>query len=235
MASRLTGISSMATRHILAELAARYQETTWQAVAFTSTGGVDAARRVRAGEPIDIVILASDAMAQLEAEGHVTVGSRADFARSGMAVAVRSRAQAPAIDKAEAVKQAILGARKIGYSTGPSGDHLMRLCEQWGIREVVAANLVKAPPGVPVGALLAQGEVDLGFQQLSELRDLPGIDIVGSLPPEIQATTVFTAGLCRACAQADAARALLAYLTSPQANEAKLRGGMDPPEPQTPA
>jgi len=111
----------------------------------------------------------------------------------------------------------------------------MRLCERWGIRDAVAANLVEAPPGVPVGGLLAQGEVDLGLQRLSELRGVPGIDIVGSLPPDIQATAVSPAGLCRACGQADAARALLAYLTSPQANEAKLWGGMDPPEPQTPA
>src|SRR5947209_9318442 len=119
MGFQIAGISSMATRQILADLVGVYEKRTGGRVAMRSMGGVDAARRVRAGEPTDVIILASNVMEQLEAEGHVVAESRADFARSGIAMAVPSGARRPRIDDAESVKQAMLNARKICYSTGP--------------------------------------------------------------------------------------------------------------------
>src|SRR4051794_17225968 len=155
MTPPITGLSSMATRQILADLAASYEERTGQPVAIRSLGGVEAARRVRAGEPADVVVLASTVIEQLEAEGHLVSGSRAGFARSGIAVAVRSGAPRPAIGDEESVRQAILDAPRICYSTGPSGDHLLRLFERWGIADAVSQRAVQAPPGVPVGTLVA--------------------------------------------------------------------------------
>ena len=228
MTDRLNGISSMATRQILADLAGPYEQRTGVQVAIRSVGGVEAARLVRAGEPTDVIVLASNVMEQLEAEGHIAPGTRAGFARSGIAMAVRSGTPQPSVADEESVRQAILEARKICYSTGPSGDHLMQLWERWGITGSVSQRALRAPPGVPVGALVARGEADLGFQQLSELLHVPGIEIVGLLPPEIQAVTVFTAGVSRTSSQPEQARALVAYLTSPDADVAKRQHGMEP-------
>jgi molybdate transport system substrate-binding protein len=164
----------------------------------------------------------------LVAAGRVDANSRVDLARSGIAVAVASGAPRPAIGDESSVREAILSARSIGYSTGPSGVYLTRLFERWGIAGTIASRIVQAPPGVPVGALVARGDVELGIQQLSELMHLPGIDVIGPLPPEIQAITVFSAALCTASDNRDAAKTLLAFLASASADDAKLRHGMMP-------
>src|ERR1700734_1549165 len=197
----ITGISSMATRSVLAELAGDYERTSGQRVVIESVGGVTAAQRIQDGESFDMVVLAADVIERLIAAGRVQPGSRVDLARSGIALAVRAGAPRPEIGDEASVRDAILAARSIGYSTGPSGSHLTRLFERWGIAETIAPRIVQAPPGVPVGTLVARGEVELGFQQLSELIPLPGIDVIGSLPPDIQLITVFSAGLCTASGQ----------------------------------
>jgi molybdate transport system substrate-binding protein len=226
---RITAISSMATRQILADLVGPYEQRTGCRVEVQSTGGVDAARRIRAGEPADVIILALNVMQQLEDEGHVVPGSRADFARSGIAMAVPWGAQRPSIHDAGAVRQATVEARKICYSSGPSGDHLKQLWERWGILDVISERAVQAPPGIPVGTIIANGEADVGFQQLSELLHVPGIDILGPLPPDIQAVTVFSAGVASSSSQPEDAGALVAYLTSSEAEAAKRQHGMEPP------
>ncbi|MFT4067050.1 substrate-binding domain-containing protein [Paraburkholderia sp.] len=218
----------MATRRVLAELAASYQRQTAQAVAIESVGGVDAARRVQQGEAFDIVVLAAHAIDQLAVTGHVDPRSRVELARSGIAVAVAAGAVHPDIGSEAALRDAILGARSIGYSTGPSGTHLSELFERWGIAGSIAPRIVKAPPGVPVGALVARREVELGFQQLSELIHVPGIDVLGALPPDVQAMTTFTAAICAAARQREAAQRLLSFLVSREADGAKLGNGMTP-------
>ena len=224
----ITGISSMATRQVLAELAGAYERLSGQPVAIESVGGVDAARRVQDGEAFDIVVLAADALDRLATAGRVDPASRVDFACSGIAIAVAAGQPRPDIRTEAALREAILGARSIGYSTGPSGTHLTRLFERWGIADIIAPRIVQAPPGVPVGALVARGEIALGFQQLSELIHLPGIDVVGMLPPEIQSITVFAAAVCTAASQREAAQALLSFLTSSEADRAKSANGMQP-------
>jgi molybdate transport system substrate-binding protein len=225
----ITGISSMATRQVLAELAATYERLSGQPVAIQSVGGVDAARRVQESEAFDIVVLAADALDRLAAAGSVDPASRVALARSGIAIAVAAGQVRPDVSTEAALRDAILGARSIGYSTGPSGAHLTRLFERWGIAETIAARIVQAPPGVPVGALVARGDVALGFQQLSELIHLPGIDVVGALPDAAQSMTVFAAAICTATTQREAAQALLAFLTSREADNAKSGNGMEPP------
>ncbi|MBX3608144.1 MAG: substrate-binding domain-containing protein [Piscinibacter sp.] len=217
----------MATRLVLAELAALHAQRSGDSVTFESVGGVDAARRVQAGEAFDVVVLAADAIDKLLAAGRVVPGSKVDVVRSGVAVAVRAGAPLPDLGSEEAVRRAVLAARTIGYSTGPSGVALTRLFERWGIAAQVAQRVVQAPPGVPVGTLVARGEVELGVQQLSELLPLEGITIVGPLPPAIQIETTFSAAVCAASTQADAARALLAFMASEGA-EIKQRHGMQP-------
>jgi molybdate transport system substrate-binding protein len=224
----LTGISSMATRQLLSELTAAYALQHGQAVSIESVGGVDAVKRVQAGEAFDLVFLASDAIAKLVAAGHLRADSVTDLVHSGVAVAVRAGSPKPDISSEDAVHQAVLAAPTLSYSTGPSGVALAKLFDHWGIAEQIQGRIVTAPPGVPVGRLVAKGEVALGFQQLSELIHVEGITIVGALPPAIQITTTFTAAMTTGCTRPAEVQDLLDYMASDEAAEAKRRQGMEP-------
>ena len=224
----LIGISSMATRHVLGEITEAYANASAQRVEMVSVGGVDATRRVRSGERFDFVVLAANAIDELGEAGCVQASGRVDVVRSGIAIAVAAGAPKPDIGSAQAVREAVLAARSIGYSTGPSGVYLARLFERWGIADAIAPRTVQAPPGVPVAELVARGDVALGFQQLSELMHVPGIAIVGPLPPDIQLFTLFSAAVCATSERAEATARLLAYLASPPTAEAKRRHGMEP-------
>lgn len=228
MKTAIKGISSMATRQVLADLVAAYQQQSDVVVTIESVGGVDAARRVQAGESFDFVVLASDAIDKLITSGHIDAHSKTDLVHSGVAVAVRAGAAHPDISTEDALRQAVQSAHSLSYSTGPSGVALARLFERWGITDEIKSRIVQAPPGVPVGALVARGDVELGFQQLSELIHIEGIDLLGPLPAAVQITTTFTAGLCPGSSQAAAARGLLDFMASPAAAEAKQRQGMEP-------
>jgi molybdate transport system substrate-binding protein len=219
-------ISSMATRQVLADLVALYETSSSHKVEIESVGGVDAAKRVQAGEAFDGVVLAAKAIDQLIDAGRVLAGSRIDLVRSGVAIAVRAGAPRPPVGSEDEVREAVRNARSLSYSTGPSGVFLASLFERWGIAQEIASRLVQAPPGVPVGSLVANGEVELGFQQLAELIHLPGIDVIGPLPPTIQIITTFSAGLARTSTQPEATRALFDFLASPAATSAKVANGM---------
>ena len=219
----------MATRQILAELCGTYRQKTGRSVAIESVGGVDAARRVRAGEKFDIVVLADDAMKKLEADGFLKVQSRAGFAESSIAVAVKAGTTRPDLTDEASTKAAVLAAQSVGYSTGPSGTHVLKLLEQWGIDAKDTKRVVQAPPGVPVGTLVARGEVELGFQQLSEFLEVQGVEVAGLLPSEIQSVTLFACGVGAPAGNEAGARELIAYLTSPDADATKWKHGMEPP------
>ena len=134
MTATITGISSMATRQLLTDLSRSFEQGARWKVEIESMGGVDAARLIRDGKAIDVIVLASNVMEQLEKDGWVIPGTRSDIARSGVAIAVRAGLPRPAIATEEDVKQAVLAAKKISYSSGPSGDHLKRLFAKWGHR-----------------------------------------------------------------------------------------------------
>lgn len=229
MAADITGISSMATRQILAELSSAYRQKTGKSVAIESVGGVDAAKRIRAGEKFDVVVLAEDAMKKLEADGFLKSGSRAGFAESSIAVAARSGAKRADLSSEASVKAAVLAAQSVGYSTGPSGAHVLKLLEKWGVDPKDSKKVVQAPPGVPVGALIARGEIELGFQQMSEFLEVEGIEVAGLLPAEIQSVTLFTCGVGAQAGNEAGARDLVAYLTSPETDATKWKHGMEPP------
>jgi molybdate transport system substrate-binding protein len=224
----ITVISSMATRLLLAELAAAYTQATGHSVVIEAVGGLDAAKRVAAGEAFDVVVLASEPLDKLIAAGHVRAEGRVDLARSLVAVAVRAGAPQPDIGSEAALRRAVLDAGSVCFSSGPSGDFVRQLLQRWGIAESFAGRLVQTPPGVPVGSLVARGEVELGFQQLGELLPLPGITVLGTLPEPVACVTTFSAGLCTAGPHPDAVQALLRYFTSPAADAAKRRQGMTP-------
>ena len=219
-------ISSMAMREALAELTDVFQRETGRIVLREAAGGVDVAKRVQAGEPVDVVVLSSTAIDKLISAGRLHAGSRVDLARSGVAVAVRAGAPHPDISSEDALRRAVSSAPSIAYSTGPSGVHLEQVFERWGIRPQIAPRIVVAPPGVPVGSLVARGDAALGFQQLSELISLEGIEIVGPLPDALQIVTVFSGGLGSPASRLAEARRLLSFLASPAAESVKRRFGM---------
>lgn len=220
-------ISSMATARLLAELGLQLEAASPLRLSLESVGGVDAAKRVRAGEAFDVVVLASDVIDALIAEGRIVAGTRTDLVRSGIAVAVRAGTPHPDISSAEAVKRAVASAASVGYSTGPSGNYLRTLFERWSIADEIKERITVAPPGIPVGSLVARGEIELGFQQLSEFVTVVGIDVLGMLPPEIQTMTTFSGGVAAASSQQDAARQALAFMASPSVAGIKRTNGME--------
>ncbi|MDN3310232.1 substrate-binding domain-containing protein [Microbacterium oryzae] len=228
----MRAITSMATRHVLTELAAAVAAEGLPALQLESVGGVTAADRVRAGEPWDLVFLAVDALERLGADGHVIADTVTPMLVSSVAVAVAvpSATTEPAADPATAaypdagaVRTAVAAAGRIGYSSGPSGTALLRHFEDWGLRAALEGRLVQAPPGVPVARMLADGEVDMGFQQLSELVAQPGIRLLGTLPPDCAITTVFGGAVAATAAEPARARDVLRYLASDAAAPAALR------------
>lgn len=228
MSAAIRAISSMATRQVLAELAAAYEQRAGVSMRIESVGGVDAAKRVQAGEPFDVVVLASDAIDKLDSGGATVASSKVDLVHSPVAVAVRAGATAPDITTEDALRRAVQAAASIGYSTGPSGTALMRLFQRWGIAAEIEQRLMQAPPGVPVGTLVANGEAAMGFQQLSELLHVQGIALVGPMPQPVQIITTFSGAVCAASTQADAVRRMLAFMASPEADSVKRRHGMEP-------
>jgi molybdate transport system substrate-binding protein len=225
MSRPLKLISSMATRELLAALAARYEHEYSRAVVTEAAGGVDVARRVDAGEAVDVVVLAANAIDKLIASGKLRAG-RVDLVQSGIAMAVRAGARIPPTATEEDVRRAVLAASTLSYSTGPSGQYLESLFIRWNIMGEVKDKIVVPPPGIPVGSLVADGRVALGFQQLSELMNLKGIAVLGPLPDAIQSMTVFSGGVSALSDEPDAALALLSFMAAPQAAQLKREHGM---------
>ena len=228
MTQALTIVSSMATRRSLAEIAADFAASTGWGVEVTSIGGVEVAKRVRAGEPFDVAVLAKDALLKLVREGFVVEESVAVFARSATALAVRAGAPRPATCDELSLQQLLLTARAVGVSSGPSGSLIRKLTATGESTSPTTVHLQEAPPGVPVARMIASGEVDAGFQQLSELLSEPGIDVVGCLPPSLVPLTEFAAGRIVSSMRANSADDLIRALTSERSRAALARYGLEP-------
>ncbi len=218
----------MATKRLLAELVDAWHAAGGSPLAFESVGGVDAAKRVADGEAFDLVVLEADALDKLAAAGRLIAGTATPLVHSPVAIAVRAGQPHPPIGDEAALRATVLAARSIGCSTGPSGRALRQLFERWNIVGQLDGRLVQAPPGTPVGALLARGDVALGFQQLSELMHLDGIDVLGPMPPGLEIVTTFSGAVAASSTAATAARSFLAFARSPATAETKRRHGMQP-------
>jgi len=222
----------MTTRHLLAQLSAACTQATGHAVSFTAMGGIQAAARVQAGAAFDLLVLAADALERLAQAGHVDAASVRPWLLSPMAVAIPAQAaQRPDVSSAPTLRQALLAAPRIGYSTGPSGTALLRLLEDWQLMQTLRARLVQAPAGVPVAQLLADGKVDVGFQQLAELQDHAGVTVLGRLPAGCEIITTFAIAISSRSRHPEAARACLDFLCSQHTDAVKRGCALEPAHP----
>jgi molybdate transport system substrate-binding protein len=220
-------LSSLAHREAYLELVPQFERSSGHKVSTTWAGTLDIMKRLAAGDIFDLVIVSSTSVDELIKQGKI-VGSRVDLAKTGIGVAVRAGARKPDIDSADALKRALLAAKTVGYSTGPSGVYLAGLFERMGIAAEVKAKTRQVPSGGTVGPIIASGEAEIGFQQVSELVHVPGVDFVGPLPAEIQHVTVFSCGIQSGAKNPDAARALVGHLTAPATLTVYKKHGLDP-------
>ena len=196
----------------------------------TSTGlGADSIpSRVRRGDPVDVVILSRAQIDELAGEGKVAATSRVDLARSSIGMAVRKGAPKPDISTVDALKRALLQAKSVAYSAQVSGIYLTtELFPRLGIADQMTKKGVRVDVG-RVGAVIARGEAEIGFQQISELMEVEGVDLVGPLPAEVQRVTVFTAAVTASSKSSGAAQALIEFLGSPRGTEVMKKSGLDP-------
>jgi molybdate transport system substrate-binding protein len=224
--ANLVFLSSIATREALRELVPEFEQAQGCKVTLEFAGGVDVVRRLKAGETgMDVVSLSASAIEELVQAGALAAGSRVDFASSTVGVAVRAGAPRPELGSGEAVKRALLAAKSIAISSGPSGVYLAGLFERWGIPR---DKLLTAKPGLAAGEVVARGEAEIGFQQLSELMPVKGIDYLGPLPDEIQHRTVFSGGVHARSTQPKLAREMLNYLKTPGVAPVLRAKGLEP-------
>jgi molybdate transport system substrate-binding protein len=184
--------------------------------------------RLERGEPADVLIMVGYALTDLAKNGKVIPDSRVDLVKSPIGIAVKSGAPKPDISSADALKRALLAARTVAYSDSASGVYVStEMFGKLGIADEMKDKARKIP-ATPVGEIVARGDAEIGFQQISELLPVAGIDIVGPLPPELQKITTFSAGIATVSKEPDAGKALIKFLASPAARAAIVKSGMEP-------
>jgi molybdate transport system substrate-binding protein len=221
-------LSSIATREAYLELVPQFERSASHKVATTWAGTTDIMKRMAAGETHDLVMISRKELDELIKQGKIIAGSRVDLAACGIGVAVRAGAPRPDIGSAAALRRALLAAKTVGYTSGPSGVYMAALIERMGIAAEVTPKHRSVPSGGTIGTIVASGEAEIGFQQISELVHIAGIDYVGPLPAEVQHITVFSAGIHSTAANVDGARALMQFLAAPATRPIYEKHGLAP-------
>lgn len=218
-------IASNAVREPYDELLPAFEKGTGHRITVDWGGTLDIVKRIRDGDAADLYIIPDARIDELIKEGKL--GSRVDLARSGIGIAVPAGAPHADVSSVDALKRSLLAAKSIVLSSGPSSFYLLALFPTLGIDEAIKPKIIRLAPGAGVGGALARREGEIGFTQISELLSVRGIDYLGPLPAAIQSITVFSAGLPAAARAPEAARALIRFLTAPEAAPALKRHGMD--------
>ncbi len=227
-AADINVVSTQATEEAYKELVAEFEKASGHKVTTFFSGTLNVQKKLADGELYDLIIMAGPAIDDQIKLGKAVAGSRVDVAKSGTGMAVRKGAPKPDISSADALKKTLLTVKSIGYSTGPSGLYMLSVFEKLGIAGEVKGKLKQTPSGVFVGSLIANGDTEVGFQQIAELVHFAGIDYVGPLPGDLQRMTMFSAGIHSGAKQADAARALVKFLTAPAAAPVIRKHGLEP-------
>jgi molybdate transport system substrate-binding protein len=227
-AAEIKVISSTGMSTMFKELIPAFERASGHKVSITYDTSNIVLGRIKGGETADLIILTGPVIDDLAKQGKVVAGSRADLARSGIGVAVKTGAPRPDISSVEAFKRTLVSARSVAYTaTGASGIYFAGVTEKLGIGAEVKAK-ARTPAGGHVAELVAKGDAEMAVQMISELKGVPGAEYVGPLPADLQMYTVFSAGLFTGTRETDAARALIRFLTTPAAAEAYKAGGMEP-------
>src|SRR5262245_47662785 len=207
-AAEIKVLSTQAAEEAYKELVPQFEKASGHKVTTIFTGTLGVMKRLSEGESYDLLIMSRQSIEELTQSGKVVAGSRTDIAKSGVGVAVGKGKPKPDISSVDALKKTLLAAKSIGYSTGPSGVYVITMFQKLGIADEIKGKLKQTPTGVFVGSIIANGETDIGFQQVSELSHFPGIDYVGPLPAEVQRFTAFSSGIVAGAKEAEAARSL---------------------------
>ena len=227
-AAEVKVIAANAVKEAYLEIVSAFEKASGHKVTTIWAGTESATKQISGGEVVDIVLIAAPNIDKLIAEGKLAAGSRADVAKTGVGVAVRAGLPKPDISSREAIKQAVLAAKSVAYSSGPSGFYLADLFNKMGITDQIKEKVKQPASGVQIAELMARGDADLGFHQVSELVHAKGIDYLGPLPADIQNITVYSAGLHTAAPAPDAAKALVKFLIAPEAAPMIKKIGMEP-------
>jgi molybdate transport system substrate-binding protein len=227
-AAEIKVISTQATEDAYKELVAQFEKATGHKVTTFYSGTINVSKKLADGEQYDLVIMSAPAIDEQTKLGKVVAGSKVDFAKSGTGLAVRKGAPKPDIGSIDAFKKTLLSVKSIGYSTGPSGVYMVSVFDKLGIANEVKPKLKQTPSGVFVGTLIANGDTEIGFQQISELVHFAGIDYVGPLPGDLQRMTMFSTGVHTAAKHGDEAKALVKHLTAPAAAPVIRKHGLEP-------
>ena len=227
-AAEIKVLASGATKEVIDEVIPEFEKASGHKVTIIFTGAAKIKERIAAGEVYDVVIVGGPVVDAFIQQGRMVPGSRTDLMKSGIGVAVRAGGAKPDIRSSEALKRTVLAAKSIGYSSGPSGDYVITLVQRMGIADQVKPKMKQVPSGARISTMIESGEVEIGFQQISELIHEKGINYLGPLPAEIQKITVFSAGLHTDANEPEAAKALVKALRSPDAATVIKAHGMEP-------
>ena len=227
--STITVLSSLATREAYLELVPQFEKATGHKVDTTWAGTVNINKRMADGEVFDLIISSNGSIGDLTKQNKIVVGSAVNLSKTGVGIGVKKGAAKPDVSTADGFKRAMLNAKSIGLSTGPSGVYLEKLFERLSVADAVKAKTRLIPSGGTVSTLLANGEAEIGFQQISEIAHAEGVDYVGPLPPELQLISVFTAGIHTGASHPDEARALVRFLTAPAGLAVMKKHGLEAP------
>jgi molybdate transport system substrate-binding protein len=227
MASEIKVIASVAFKDAYLAMQPDFEKTTGHRVTTLWLPTVEIMSRLKSGESADLVIMASSGIDELSKLGIIKPESRQNYVQSGIGIGMQKGAKKPDISSADAVKQALLNAKSVAYSTGPSGVYLVSLFEKMGITAAIAPKL-KVIQGEPVGAVVERGDAEIGLQQVPEILAVPAIDYVGPLPPEIQRITTFVFGTHQKVGDSAAVKAWMTTLQSAAAIPIIKKFGLDP-------
>ena len=228
VAAEVRVIAPNAAREAVLAAVAAFEQGSGHKASLSWTGSEAITKRVGEGEVFDVVVNAAPNIERLTGEGRLAAETRTDFARSSVGVAAAATAARPDVSSSDSLKDALLGARSVAISSGPSGRHLEELFRRLGIAEQVKGKLRQPPSGTQISDLIASGEAELGFQQVSELMHVKGIQYLGPLPPELQSYTIWSAAAHSQAAQPDAARALIKRLREAETVAVVTKSGMEP-------
>ncbi len=227
-AAGLAVVAPNAVKEALVDIASKFEKETGRPVKFTWGGSEAITRRIAEGEVFDVVVSTAPSVGRMVDDGKVDGASRIDFSRSAVGVAARPGLPRPDLSTVDGLRAALLGAQSVAISSGASGRHLEQVFQQLGIAQQLKGRIVQPPSGAQIGEMLARGEADLGFQQVTELMHAKGFVYLGPLPAEVQNYTVWSSAVHVGATQAEAARAFIRALAAGDAAPALRKTGLEP-------